>query len=110
MIPRRIDRWDARRDGPLDEASLERKMARLGFDVIARTYPAAVAAPVPSTANDIIVAVVRGLVRLTIDEEPAILGAGDVAFIPAGTAWRMEGVGSAPVLCLEGCSSGRTSS
>jgi len=46
-------------------------------------------------------AVLSGLLRVTIDDESVILTDGDIVFVPAGAARRIEPVGSAPVLCIE---------
>lgn len=101
MTLTRVERWDVRRDGPLSEAALDRKIEALGFVVRARTYPAGIAAP--TVADDIhgLTAVVRGLVKLTIDGDQTFLTAGDLAFIPRGALRSMEVVGSSSVLCLE---------
>jgi mannose-6-phosphate isomerase-like protein (cupin superfamily) len=39
--------------------------------------------------------------KVTIERESAILSAGDIVFIPAGTDRRVETVGTSPVDCLE---------
>ena len=100
MTLTRIERWDVRRDGPLSEAALHRKIEALGFVVRARTYPAGPATP---SAEDVhgITAIVRGLVKLTIDGEQIYLTAGDLAFIPRGALRTLEVVGPSSVLCLE---------
>lgn len=97
----RIERWDARRDGPLTEASLQRKIEMLGFEVTTRTYPAGVALTTTADPRYCIAGVVRGLVKLTVDGEPAILTAGDIAFVPRGAVRRVEVVGPSTALCLE---------
>ena len=101
MTLTRIERWDVRRDGPLTEASLQRKIEMLGFEVTTRTYPAGVALTTTADPRYCIEGVVRGLVKLTIDGEPAILTAGDLAFVPRGAVRRLEVVGSSTALCLE---------
>ena len=101
MTLTRIERWDARRDGPLTEAALQRKIERLGYEVTTRTYPAGVALTTTADPRQGIEGVVRGLVKVTIDGEPAILTAGDIAFVPRGAVRRVEVVGSSPALCLE---------
>ena len=97
----RIERWDARLDGPLSEAALQRKIEGLGFEVVARIYPAGLATTAPVDARQAIAAVVRGLVKLTIDNEPELLTAGDLAFIPPNASRRLEVVGPSTALCLE---------
>ena len=101
MAPTRIERWDVPLDGPLSEAALRRKIEALGFEVSARTHPAAVAAIAPPAPRDALTAVVRGLVKLTVEGEQSLLTAGDLAFVAAGAAWRIETIGPAPALCFE---------
>lgn len=101
MTLTRIERWDVRRDGPLSETALQRKIETLGFDVESRTYPAGVALTTTVDSRHAIEGVVRGLVRLTIDGEPTVLTAGDIAFVPRGAVRRLEVVGSSTALCLE---------
>lgn len=97
----RIERWDVRLDGPLTEAALQRKIEGLGFEVVARIYPAGLATTAPTDPRHAIAAVVRGLVKLTVDSEPELLTAGDLAFIPPDVSRRLEVVGPATALCLE---------
>lgn len=101
MAPMKIERWDARLDGPLSEDALHRKIRSLGFDVTARTYPAGLAAAMAADRREGLVAVVRGLVRLSIDGEAILLTAGDVAFVEPGRERRVEGVGPSTAVCLE---------
>jgi len=101
MTLTRIERWDVRKDGPLTEASLQRKIEALGFEVTSRTYPAGVALTTTTDPRYGIEAVVRGLVKLTVDGEPLILTAGDIVFVPRGAVRRVEVVGTTTALCLE---------
>jgi quercetin dioxygenase-like cupin family protein len=101
MAPARIERWDVRLDGPLSEATLQRKIEALGFHVAARTYPSGLAVAATTDPREAVCAVVRGLVKLTINGEPELLTAGDLAFVPPGAERRLEVVGPATALCLE---------
>ena len=101
MTLARIERWDVRCDGPLSEGALQRKIEALGFTVKARIYPAGAGTPAPAEDLHRIIGVVRGLVRLTIDDEQISLTAGDLAFIPRGAVRGVELVGQTPALCLE---------
>jgi quercetin dioxygenase-like cupin family protein len=101
MTAARIERWDVRRDGPLTEASLDQKIHALGFEVEARTYPAGVAQDRRPDSRESLTAVVRGLVKLTIDGEPVMLTAGDLAIIPRQAVRRVEAVGPSTALCFE---------
>lgn len=102
MLLMRMERWDARRDGPLSETALRQKLGARGYEVSACVYPGGtVAAPQTDTAERT-QAVVTGLLKVTIDGESAILTAGDLVFVPRGAVRRLEVVGPSPVLCLEG--------
>lgn len=102
MPPGRIERWNTQLDGPLSEAALQRKIEGLGYRISARTYPAGIAAPAPADPHPTLTAVVHGLVKLTLDDEPELLSAGDIALIPSGSRRRVEVVGPSTALCLEG--------
>lgn len=102
MRPARIERWDVQLDGPLSEAALQRKIEGLGFQISARTYPAGLATPAPGDHHPTLTAVVHGLVRLTLEGDPELLAAGDIAIVPAGARKRVEVVGPSTALCLEG--------
>jgi mannose-6-phosphate isomerase-like protein (cupin superfamily) len=97
----RIERWEVRRDGPLTEAALQQKIEGLGYEVTTRLLPAGAAAATRNDVRDRIVAVARGVVKVTIDGESAILGAGDLAHIPPAALQRVEVIGSAAALCFE---------
>jgi mannose-6-phosphate isomerase-like protein (cupin superfamily) len=100
-VAARIERWDVRLDGPLSEAALQKKIEMLGYEVVARIYPAGRATTAASDSRQAITAVVRGVVKLTMNGDPELLTAGDLAFVPAGVSRRLEVVGPATALCLE---------
>lgn len=102
MLLMRIERWDARRDGPLSEGALKQKLEARGYQVSARLYPGGTVVAAQPGAGEGIQAVVNGLVKVTIDGESAILTAGDLVFVPRGALRRLEVVGPSPALCLEG--------
>jgi quercetin dioxygenase-like cupin family protein len=94
MLLMRIDRWDVRRDGPLSDTALRHKIEALGYSASACTYAAEGVAGVQTDARERLQAVSRGLVKVTIDGEAAILAAGDIVFVPAGAVHRVEVVGT----------------
>ena len=102
MVKRmRIERWHARRDGPLSEAALRQKLEARGYSCEPRAYPVGSTVAAQANEDERVEAVVSGLLKLTIDEESAILTAGDIVAVPAGAVRRLEVVGDAPVRCLE---------
>lgn len=106
MLLMRIERWDPRRDGPLNETALRQKLDSRGYQVSARTYPSGTVAAAQADTDEQIQAVVTGLLKVTIDGESAILTAGDLVFVPRGAVRRLEVVGLSPALCLEGIARG----
>ena len=104
----RVERWDAHVDGPLSEPGLQQKLRSLGYDPLARPNPAGAIASARVHHRDRLAAVIAGLLKVTIDGESVILTAGDLVFIPAGAARRVEAVGTSPVQCLEAVRRGAT--
>jgi quercetin dioxygenase-like cupin family protein len=102
MLLMRIERWDARRDGPLSQSALQRELESRGYQVCGRAYPGGAVVAAETDHVEGIQAVVTGLLKVTIDGESAILTAGDLVFLPRGAVRRLEVVGPSPVLCLEG--------
>lgn len=101
MVLMRIERWNLRRDGPLTDAALQQKIQALGYVTAARSYPAGTIAAAQSDARGRIQAVARGLIKITIDGESAILGPGDLVFVPEGAVRRVEAIGTAAAWCIE---------
>ena len=97
----RIDRWDAHHDGVLTERALQQKLKTLGYDPLPRPNTSGAIASARVHRRDRVEAVLAGLLKVSIDGESAILTAGDMVFIPAGAARRVEAVGTSPVHCLE---------
>jgi mannose-6-phosphate isomerase-like protein (cupin superfamily) len=101
MLLMRIERWDVRQDGPLTEAALEQKIGRLGYEITGRLFPTGSVGTTQSDLRERLVGVAHGLVKVTVDGESAILGAGDLVFVPRGSVRRVAVIGPAAALCLE---------
>jgi quercetin dioxygenase-like cupin family protein len=97
----RVERWDPRREGPLSEGSLRRKLEADGFSVSRRVLPPG-STIILAGDREQISAVAAGLLRITLDGESAILGAGDSVHLSPGAAHQAEVLGSAPVVSLGG--------
>lgn len=100
----RIERWDVRRDGPLTEPALQQKIEELGYEVSTRLYPAGAIAATQGDLRERLLAVARGLVKVTLDGESAILGAGDLVFVPRCAVQRVEAIGATAAFCFEAVS------
>jgi quercetin dioxygenase-like cupin family protein len=92
----RIERWDPRRDGALSETALRLKLETRGYEVSRCHWPAGTTVGPEVHTGERIDAVVSGLVRITIDEESAILTAGDLVFVPRGAVRSVQVVGASP--------------
>jgi mannose-6-phosphate isomerase-like protein (cupin superfamily) len=99
-----IARWDQRRDGAFTEGALQHKLEALGYDPLPRSNPAGAIVSARIHPRERADAVIAGLLKVTIDAESVILTAGDIVFVPGGSARRVESVGSSPVLCIEAIS------
>ena len=93
MMLMRIERWDVRRDGPLNETALRHKLAALGYEAAPSIHAVDGVATARADVSERVEAVVSGLIKVTIDGESAILTAGDVVFVPRGSVRRVEKVG-----------------
>jgi mannose-6-phosphate isomerase-like protein (cupin superfamily) len=96
----RIDRWDPRRDGPMTETSLRRKVESYGYQVSIYIWPGGTVVPAKAEDRARLDAVVSGIVKITLDGESAILTAGDIAHVPRGAVRRVEVIGSVPARCI----------
>jgi mannose-6-phosphate isomerase-like protein (cupin superfamily) len=97
----RIDRWDPRREGPFTDAALRRKVQSCGYEVCTKAWPAGTIVPAQTQECERVEAVLAGMVRYTVDDEPAILTAGDIVYVPRGAVRRVEVVGSQTAHCLD---------
>jgi mannose-6-phosphate isomerase-like protein (cupin superfamily) len=97
----RVERWDVRRDGAVNERALQEKIAALGYDLLPLFDPHGAIVSARIHPLDRAVAVLAGLLKVSVDGEWTILTAGDIGFIPAGCLRRVEPVGASPLLCVE---------
>jgi len=97
----KVERWDESRDGPLSEATLTRKLERLGYHVARYRYPPGTVFPTHRHDEDKIDAVLSGCFRITMAEGSVELGPGDAVFVPRGTDHAAEVVGCEAVVSLD---------
>ena len=97
----RVDRWDPRRDGPVSETALRRKVESRGYQVASFAWPAGTVVAGQTQDRDRVDAVVAGILRFTLDGESAILTAGDMVYVPRGAVRRVEVVGSSTARCFD---------
>ena len=100
LIINRLDRWDSRRDGPVTETSLRRKVESYGYQVSIYIWPGGAIVPAKTEERERLDAVVSGVVKITLDGEPMILTAGDIVHVPRGAVRRVEIIGSGPARCI----------
>ena len=97
----KVERWDARRDGPLTDRALEEKITSLGYRLLPLLDPQGAIVSARVHPLDRAVAVLAGLLKVTIEGESAILTVGDIALVPRGRTRRVEPMGTSPILCVE---------
>ena len=102
----RIDRWDPRREGPFTEDALRRKVQACGYEVCTQAWPAGTVVPAQTQERERVDAVLAGMVRITLDDESAILTAGDIVYVPRGAVLQVEVVGSQTARCLDAVHAG----
>jgi mannose-6-phosphate isomerase-like protein (cupin superfamily) len=93
MMLMRIERWDVRTDGPLNDGTLRQKLDALGYGAAVALDPVEAVGTARPEGSERVEAVVSGLIKVTINGESAILTAGDVVFVPRGAVRRVEAVG-----------------
>ena len=96
-----VERWDVRRDGPVTERALEDKISALGYRLLPLCDPQGAIVSARVHPLDRAVAVLAGLLKVTIEGESAILTVGDIGFVPAGRTRGVEPLGTSPILCVE---------
>jgi mannose-6-phosphate isomerase-like protein (cupin superfamily) len=96
-----VEKWDARKDGPLSEKSLRRKLEARGYQVSRYVYPPGTLFPDHRHAIDKIDGVVSGRFRMTMKGRSVVLEAGDCLAVPRGTVHSAEVVGEEPVVSLD---------
>jgi len=96
-----VERWDEKRDGPLSEAALRKKLEARGYRVSRYVYPPGTEFPDHTHSIDKIDAVVSGRFRMTLEGGEAVLGAGDCLAVPRGAVHSAEVVGNEAVVSLD---------
>jgi len=97
----RIDRWDPQAEGPVTEAALRQKVQSCGYEVCTLAWPAGTVVPSETQDRERVDAVFAGMVKITLDDETAILTPGDMVYVPRGAVRRVEVVGPATAHCFD---------
>lgn len=96
-----VERWDQRRDGPLSESALRKKLEARGYHVSRYTYSPGTRFPDHTHDVDKIDAVLSGRFRMTMHGSEVVLEAGDCLVVPRGARHSAEVVGDEPVVSLD---------
>lgn len=96
-----VEPWDEKRDGPLSEAALRKKLEARGYRVSRYVYPPGTVFPDHTHGIDKIDAVVSGRFRMTLGRDAAVLEAGDCLAVPRGAVHSAEVVGDESVVSLD---------
>jgi len=85
-----VNRWDQRSDGTLNETTLLRKLATLGYDPLPHCTLSGAIVSARTHHRDRAAAVVAGLLQVTIESESVILTAGDIVIVPDRKSTRLN--------------------
>ena len=96
-----VERWDEKRDGPLNEAALRDKLEARGYDVSRYIYSPGTRFPDHTHDVDKIDAVLSGRFRMTMYGREVVLEAGDCLVVPRGARHSAEVMGSEAVVSLD---------
>jgi quercetin dioxygenase-like cupin family protein len=96
-----IEHWDEARDGPLTETAMRRKLEDRGYDVERYVYPPGTFFPAHQHGFDKIDGVLSGQFRMTMRDQEAVLGPGDLLAVPRNVVHTAEVVGDQVVVSLD---------
>jgi len=96
-----IDKWNEKKDGPLSEAALRKKISAQGFSVTRYVYPPGTNFPDHSHTVDKIDGVLSGRFQMEMKGESVVLEAGDCLFVPKGTIHSATVMGNEAVISLD---------
>jgi diguanylate cyclase (GGDEF)-like protein len=97
----RLERWNREHEGELTPDGLVKKLAILGYEPTPKTYKPGIYVSDRRITVDMIDAIVKGRLCVSLEGESTVLSPGDCLFIPKGIVTSMEVVGDDPVVCLE---------
>jgi diguanylate cyclase (GGDEF)-like protein len=98
----RMECWDNKSDGPLTEEGLEHKLLTWGFVSNQNVYQPHERLPDENHDGEMIYAVLRGQMCITVEGQSFILKKGNCLFVPPRSTCSFEVAGQEPVVCLSG--------
>ncbi len=101
-----IERWDAKKDGPLSEKALRLRLESLGYVVARYVYAPGTFFPEHDHEVDKIDAVLSGRFCISMGGSQFILKPGDSIAVPRGTPHSAEVLGDEPVVSLDATRAG----
>lgn len=96
-----VERWEDRRDGPVNEAVLRARLERRGYAVSRYSYAPGTRFPEHVHGVDKIDAVVAGRFRIVLEGQEVVLRPGDSVAVPRGVVHSAAVVGKEPVISLD---------
>jgi quercetin dioxygenase-like cupin family protein len=93
-----VQRWDARRDGVLVASRLRQRLEAQGLWVTESRHLPGSSLCRPRADHDVLQIVLTGLLKVTIDGNSTILGAGDTLFVPRGAGCVLDALGTTPAV------------
>ncbi|XP_041348891.1 uncharacterized protein LOC121368290 [Gigantopelta aegis] len=102
MAQVKVTRWDAAKDGPVDEEKMKKKLAALGFEVKRYEFPAGKTFDEHSHGEYKVDAITSGQFECTHGGTSVVLKPGDYLEMPPNVAHSAKIVGSETVVLFDG--------
>jgi quercetin dioxygenase-like cupin family protein len=97
----RVEHWNPKKDGPLSESALRRKLENMGYKVSRYVYSPGTYFPTHTHEVDKVDAVLSGQFRITMEGKSVVLSPGDAVQVPRGAEHSAEVMGEDPVVSLD---------
>jgi quercetin dioxygenase-like cupin family protein len=96
----KLSRWDPSW-GPMSDRAMSERLQEGGYSISKYHYPPGTHFPLHTHAEDKVDSVLEGKLKISWDGGSAVLEAGDMIEIPAGTRHSAEVVGTVTVISLD---------
>ena len=102
MAQMKVTRWDAAKDGPVDEEKMKKKLAALGFEVKRLEFPPGKTFDEHAHGELKVDAITSGQFECTQGGTTVLLKPGDYLEMPPNASHKAKVVGSETVILFDG--------
>jgi diguanylate cyclase (GGDEF)-like protein len=94
----RLERWDTQAEGQLNEQAMMQKLLVWGYETEKTILPAGTSLPDQVSEDELVVSILTGELKITIEGHSMIIQPGDCIFVPPSMAMHLDVVGDQPVV------------